>query len=66
MKLCHKNVAIFKFPKFHLYMDVSIVELACDNQFLKLSDEHGHKLLDKMLLWAFKPYKLYILTSQLC
>ena len=31
--------AIFKFPKFHLYMDVSIVELACDNQFLKLS--HG-------------------------
>ena len=31
--------AIFKFPKFHLYMHVSIVELACDNQFLKLS--HG-------------------------
>ena len=30
---------IFKFPKFHLYMDVSIVEIACDNQFLKLS--HG-------------------------
>ena len=30
---------IFKFPKFHLYMHVSIVELACDNQFLKLSDE---------------------------
>ena len=32
--------AIFKFPKFCLYMHVSIVELACDNQFLKLS--HGH------------------------
>ena len=31
--------AIFKFPKFHLYMHVSGAELACDNQFLKLS--HG-------------------------
>ena len=53
---------IFKFPKFHLYMDVSIVELACDTQELS----HGwHKLLDKTSLWAFKPYKSYILTSQL-
>ena len=32
--------AILKFPNFHLYMHVSIIELACDNQFSKLSDEH--------------------------
>ena len=38
MKLFHK-CAFFKFQKFHLYMHLSIVELACDNQFLKLSDE---------------------------
>ena len=35
-----KHVQFSNFPKFHLYMHVSIVELACDNQFLKLSAEH--------------------------
>ena len=39
--------AIFKFPKFCLYMHVSIVELACDNQFLKLSDEHDRSYWTK-------------------
>ena len=41
-----------KFPKFHLYMHVSIVELACDNQFSKLSDEHDRSY------WTKCHYKL--------
>ena len=44
--------AIFKFPNFHLYMHVSIVELACDNQFSKLS--HG---CDRSY-WTKHHYKL--------
>ena len=44
--------AIFKFPKFHLYTHVSIVELACDNQFSKLSDEHDTSF------WTKHRYKL--------
>ena len=58
--------AIFKFPKFHLYMHLSIVELACDNQFLKLSHGCDRSYWTKCCYKLSNHIKLYILTSRLC
>ena len=56
---------IFKFPKFHLYMHVSIVEFSLWQPIFEIVRWMWQKLLDKTLPQVFKPYKSYILTSRL-
>ena len=65
MKLCHK-MCNFQISKISFVHACQCCWVSLWQPIFEIVTWMWHKLLDKTSLWAFKPYKSYILTSWLC